>query len=336
MVIKCLFIGDPHFKITNMVEVEKFIIKMLELVKEKNPNIVIIGGDLLHTHERLHTLALNKAYEFVDKIREICKTYILVGNHDMCNNSQFLTTNHWMNGMKKWKNVSIVDKTILINLENKKFVLVPYVPNGRFIEALNVLNEDWKDVDCIFAHQEFNGCKMGAVVSTEGDVWSTEFPNVISGHIHSKQTPQKNIYYPGSAMQHAFGESEKNIIAYLEFKKDIKNYVLEEINLNLPRKKIIYINTEELETYKIPKSEDKIKLTVSGNYQEFKSIKKTKKYKKLIDQGVKIVFKPKKIEDVDGLNSSDVKNFNTILDDLILKENNTYLTDVYKLIIKNT
>ncbi len=36
------------------------------------------------------------------------------------------------------------------------------------------------------------------------------FPLVISGHIHSEQRPQKNIFYPGSVIQHAFGESEDN------------------------------------------------------------------------------------------------------------------------------
>ncbi len=36
------------------------------------------------------------------------------------------------------------------------------------------------------------------------------FPLVISGHIHSEQRPQKNIFYPGSVIQHALGESEDN------------------------------------------------------------------------------------------------------------------------------
>ena len=69
----------------------------------------------------------------------------------------------------------------------------------------------------IFSHQEFSGCKMGAIISIEGDKWSLDYPHIVSGHIHSRQIPQKNIYYPGAAMQHAFGESEKNIIAFLKY-----------------------------------------------------------------------------------------------------------------------
>ena len=37
---------------------------------------------------------------------------LLVGNHDYINNQQFLTNNHWMNAMKDWNNVTIIDKVI--------------------------------------------------------------------------------------------------------------------------------------------------------------------------------------------------------------------------------
>ncbi len=54
--------------------------------------------------------------------------------------------------------------------------MVPYVPPGRFVEALNIIdNEWWKNVNCIFAHQEFYGCKMGAIESIEGDKWDHSF-----------------------------------------------------------------------------------------------------------------------------------------------------------------
>ncbi len=43
------------------------------------------------------------------------------------------------------------------------------------------------------------------------------FPLVISGHIHSEQRPQKYIFYPGSVIQHAFGESEDNGLCIINF-----------------------------------------------------------------------------------------------------------------------
>lgn len=339
MTVKVLFIGDPHFMITNIPEVELFITRMTKLALEKKPNLIIIAGDLLHTHERLHTLPLNKAYEFVDKMRGISKTYVLVGNHDMCNNQQFLTKNHWMNGMKEWDNTVIVDTVVTEEIDNVLFTFVPYVSPGRFEEALNTLPEyspNWKKSDCIFAHQEFFGCKMGAIVSVEGDKWSLDYPNVVSGHIHSKQKPQNNIYYSGSAMQHAFGESSKNIIAFLKYEGNQQDYDLEEIDLELPRKKIVYMDVENIEEYELPNTEDKIKITVSGVYDQFKALKKTKKYKNLVKDGVKVVFKAKKIDT--NCVSNNVMNeteFKTILESIVNEQKDSYLYETYELVVHN-
>ena len=338
-IVDVLFIGDPHFQVNNIPEVDIFIDKMLKLAEEKKADLIVVGGDLLHTHERLHTTALNKAYEFIDKLRNISKTLVLVGNHDMLHNGVFLTDHHWMNGMKEWVNTVIVDKVIELEIKGEKLLFVPYVPPGRFEEALNTLNNDWKDASCIFAHQEFSGCKMGAVISIEGDKWPLDYPYVVSGHIHSRQIPQKNIYYSGSAMQHAFGESDKNIIAFLKIKD--KKYDLDEIDLGLPRKKIIYIDAEAVDDFKIPETEDKIKITVSGNYEEFKALKKTKKFKELTNKGLKVVFKPKKIElknKADQLSKNIEENtsdFSNILLNIVNNEKNSYLYQVYQNVINN-
>lgn len=339
-----LFIGDPHFQVSNIPEVDMFIERIINLATEKAPDLIIIAGDLLHTHERLHTTALNKAYELVNNMRLISKTYVLVGNHDYIQNQQFLTENHWMNGMKEWDNTIIVDTVMEETIDGEKFIFVPYVPPGRFVEALTTLRSDWKDASCIFAHQEFAGCKMGAIISVEGDVWPLENPHVISGHIHSRQIPQENIYYSGSALQHAFGESTKNVIPYLTFIGG--EYEREEIDLKLPRKKIVYMDVDDLDEYNVPETKDTIKVTLSGDYNQFKVLKKSKKYKKMIEKGLKVVFKPKKlktkkkeidsegneVEVIDEVQSSGI-DFNTILSSMVTSQRDPYLTQAYEMVI---
>jgi DNA repair exonuclease SbcCD nuclease subunit len=250
-----------------------------------------------------------------------------------CNNQQFLTENHWLNAMKDWDNVTVVDKVICDIIGGEKFIFAPYVYPGRFIEALNTLGKEWEDASCIFAHQEFSGCKMGAIISVEGDKWSLTHPHVVSGHIHSRQIPQENIYYPGSALQHAFGESSKNIIAYLTFQDS--EYKREEIDLKLPRKKIVYKDIDEMEDYTIPEdTEDKIKVTVSGVYNQFKTFKKTKKYKDMLNKGVKVVFKPKKI-DHEKKDEIIETEFNTVLTNIINNQKNPHLLEAFELIVNN-
>tara|TARA_Y100000389_G_scaffold201196_1_gene243273 strand:+ start:749 stop:1819 length:1071 start_codon:yes stop_codon:yes gene_type:complete len=339
-----IFIGDPHFQVSNIKEVDNFIIKLCKILEDRKESLslIVVAGDLLHSHEKLHTTALNKAYEFLDKLRKICKTYVLVGNHDMINNQQFLTENHWMNSIKEWDNIIIVDKVKYEIINNNKFVFVPYVFNGRFQDALNTLNIEWRDSKCIFAHQEFYGCSMGAILSVDGDKWPLDYPYVISGHIHSKQTPQENIFYSGASMQHAFGESQENIIAYLTFIESETKYKIEEIDLGLTRKKILYLDAENLEEFVLPDTKDKLKLTISGIYEEFKDFKKSKKYKKLIDKGVKINFKQKKKEVLKKeqfqnsiINDNNTYDFKNILNILVNEEKNCKINEIYELIINN-
>lgn len=325
--MKVIAIGDPHFRVENVVEVDMFMDKIESLAKRECPDLIIILGDLLHTHEKIFTIALNKAYEFVRRMRDIAPTYVLVGNHDYIQNSQFLTENHWMNAMKDWDNVVIVDTAIRLVKKGVRLVFVPYVPNGRFLEALET-GEEWRDADCIFAHQEFAGCKMGAIVSIEGDRWPEDFPRIVSGHIHSKQTPQPNIYYTGSAMQHAFGESDKNVIPIITFPYNVK-----EVDLDLPRKKIVYMDMDKIEDFVPKETKDQLKLTISGSYDEFKTFKKTDKYKELTKNGTKVVFKAKK-EITPQKQTSDT-NFRDILYKLVSETENKTLLEYYELVINN-
>jgi DNA repair exonuclease SbcCD nuclease subunit len=327
-----LAIGDPHFQTTNVPEVDLFIERIVAVAEERKPDFIICLGDLLHTHATLDTTPLNKAYEFAQKLKVIAPMYILVGNHDYINNQQFLTSNHWMNAMKDWDSMTIVDTVQHLTTDDAHLVLCPYVPNGKFKEALNTSDEDWTDANMIFAHQEFFGCKMGAIVSVDGDKWTDTNPQVVSGHIHDKQTPQPNVYYTGSSMQHAFGESGKKTVAFITVESS--RHKVDEINLELPKKKIVYMDVEALDDYVLPETDDKIKVTVSGSYDEFKAIKKTKKYKKLVKKGIKVVFKPKKVKQTDaGQPEITATDFDNILTEIVTHQQDPYLQQAFELVV---
>jgi DNA repair exonuclease SbcCD nuclease subunit len=292
---KILFIGDIHIKFNNFKEIELLEEKIQKL--DFLITFIVIAGDVLDTHEKINTQLLNKAYNFIKICREKAPVYILVGNHDYINNQQFLTTNHWMNGLKEWKDVFIVDKPVFYKDESNRsgpkglYVFMPYVPVGRFVEALTTITlYDWKQATCIFAHQEIKNCKMGPIQSIEGDEWDLNWPMLISGHIHERQSVQKNVLYPGSVINHSFGSDNQglSIFSFWPSFSEIK------IDTGFEKKSIIYenINTK-INLNSITKNN---KLSLEGELKDIAAFKKTKIYKSLIDKQIKVVFRIKQPE----------------------------------------
>lgn len=331
--IKILFVGDPHFKIKNVEYIPLFTSRIVNIVETNNFDFVVVAGDLLDNHDRIDVEPLNLAINFIDSLRQKVKTFVLVGNHDYKNNQQFLTDHHWMNALKQWHNVTIVDDIIEYTVDNgyfnHSFLFVPYVPPGRFIEAIKTKKENFQNFKAIFAHQEFYGCKMGPIESKCGDKWDQSWPLVVSGHIHNKQWSQSNIYYPGSAMQHAFGQSTENTVSILAFSDVELND--EEIDLKMPRLTIKYLSFNDImQPLKFKnKKFRKYKIVLQGTHEEFQTFKKNLRYKELLDEGFKITFKLKNECLAEPLNIPK-KKFIEVLYDKVTSEHDTELETIFK------
>lgn len=333
---RVLFIGDPHFKLKNVEYIPLFVSRILEVVNRCQVDFVVIAGDLLDNHDKVDVEPLNLAVEFVDSVRKIVRTFVLVGNHDYKNNQQFLTTNHWMNAMKNWSNVTIVDDVV----EFDNFLFLPYVFPGRFLEALEtkISRTDLCRFVAVFAHQEFRGCKMGVVKSTIGDVWLDEWPLVVSGHIHEKQWSQSNVYYPGSAMQHAFGQSVENTVSVIEWSRledgtTAMNF--DEIDLAMPKMVIKYLSVQEATEPLKWKQTDfkKYKLVVRGEQSDLEAFKMSSRRSQLLAEGFKIVFRLVERPSDEHLRVADsrqLKTFETVLHEKVVSENNRLLDGMLK------
>ena len=328
--VTCLAVGDPHFQVNNVPDAEDLIKKVNALVEQLQPTFVVILGDLLHTHERIHVTPFNLATRFVTSLARKVQVYLIIGNHDLQNNQQFLTSNHAFNSLKKIENVTVCDRVVLRKMNGMKFVFCPYVPPERFEEALATLEEKgrrWDDASCIFAHQEFFGCRFNPVMtSTDGDIWPEDYPLVVSGHIHNEQRLQSNIYYTGSSMQHAFGETANKTIALLTFEKD-KPFQLQRIDLEMRKKKIVYLDVERADTFK-PEPNTYIKLVLKGRPEQFKVFRRGQTYKDLQKMGLAISFAPQQ-DIVQADRTVQKKNVLEILEDMI-KNDDDYVKAAFQ------
>lgn len=310
-VMSILAIGDLHIQLDNLADINVFLKQLEKYLLTVKVDLIINLGDTLHTHETVHTPCLNKMLEYIRLCEKYAPTYVLVGNHDYQNNAQYLTDNHPFVGWKKSHN--IVDRVISITVKGHKIVMLPYVPDGRFQEALS--GEEFRDAKCIFAHQLLNGAKMGAITAKDVEDWPLDFPMVISGHIHDKQHPQPNLYYTGSSIQVSFGEREDHTISLITLPEGPVQ--IQEINIDPPTKKTVYFDISKVSDMKLPVQENtKLKVSISGDAEEFKTFKKTEQYKNLIKDGVKVVFKQKRCVQA-NLPSTHLKSFHDILYSLV-------------------
>lgn len=354
MTLNILCIGDVHIQTNNTQDIRIFTEKLYKYIEQNNENIdiIVLMGDILHTHERLHTIAFNVANNLFRDLSLYKPLYVLVGNHDYINNSQFLTNNHWMNCFKTLDNIHIVDNIMICKHNNLNVIMCPFVPDGRFTEALNMLNTEtfnWKKADCILGHQLIDGAKMGAIITENVEKWDETNPFLISGHIHDKQKVQNNLYYTGSCMQHAFGESNDKTICLVKIDTSIS---IEEIDLQLPKKQILYYDIEEIDPSVDADNTKKVerilnildtpnihyKITITGSYEQFKEFKKNNVYLQLQKNGTKINFK-NKLSDVlnqkhlitETKNISDGMSIKEILKELVSNDSKLNIKNKYKL-----
>lgn len=349
--MKALILGDLHFKANNILEVRKLIASVSHHVEQQHFDFIVLLGDIMNDHERLHVLPYMEACRLIDLLSDVAPVFLLVGNHDYINNQQFLTENHWMNPLKKWNNVVVVDHPVGIIHGNQKVTLVPYVPNGRFLEALGSPTEvlmvdngtvasslqrdwNWGSSNVIFAHQEFVGCKMGPMISTEGDYWEVTNPQVISGHIHLRQRPQDNIYYPGSSMQVSFVDSTPPELTCVIIDEGKTRW--SHVSLGLERKRTYYLTIDQARQFQIGTRSPKLtKLSLNGSIEDFRVFKKSREFKSITKLGVKVSFRPeitkRRTEDPDRK-----EDFLDILKKLIEKEKSPELDRTFREIVLGT
>ncbi len=280
-----LAIGDQHFTVSNTDEIECFMKELTNHLQNNKYDFIVSLGDLLHQHEKLNVYSLNRAIDYLNLLLSHTKTYVIVGNHDMVNSAQFLTDNHWLYSLKLLDktNLVIVDKPIKEEINKVDFVFCPFVPDGRFVEALSRI-DDWKSVNIIFAHQTVNGAKMGSIIASNVEEWKEEYPLCVSGHIHEQQEINDNFIYTGSLFPQV-GDYNKRLLK-IKVGEEIE---YEDIKLKLIKKKTERVKLNDIYDWKYEtKNNTKLKLQIECSTSEFKEFKKTNTYKTLIKDGIKV------------------------------------------------
>lgn len=298
---KILAIGDPHLKLSNLKNLRLLGDKLVALIRERRPNGVVILGDLHDSHDKMNVYAWLEEINFLDRVTGAITRMnddwakYLIGNHDIPSNNHFLEGIHPFRGMD---GRVVVDKPEVVETPVGRFAFVPYVPNGRFKEALGMAKVmpygsgsplAPGPYRAIFCHQEFKDADFGSsIISRNGDEWPVDGDQIISGHIHKRQVLQGNIKYIGSPYQVSFGEDERKYVSLFTYTKDTVTEEL--IDLGMPRKETYTSDIKNLSELKISDQDDNrlIILDTSTNMAKFKQSTQFKDLQKI----AKVIFKP--------------------------------------------
>lgn len=272
-----MFIGDLHIKTSNAKQIaiaQNDIMRELTLSGKKFLFIVIMG-DTLDNHEKIDMECLNRAADLFEMIMTTgIPLFVLIGNHDRANNKVYMTNRHPFRGFNGRSGIAIIERCYvhsvnarLIGIDSDglmNFCFVPFIPDGRYMEALRDCNINPMDMTMFLSHSEFKGCKINKVSKNECDTWPLEYPLNISGHIHNEEVVQENLIYIGTPFQHTYSEDcDKGIFVMNLLTGD---YKLEKIKLNIPKKIVLKVHYTQLEALKPDPNYD-IRLEIHGPTQ---------------------------------------------------------------------
>ena len=294
---KILIIGDPHFKASNLSVMAPICDEILALIDEHKFTRVVSCGDTLDTHERIHLSALCFAVRFYQAIAKKTKLVVLIGNHDRLSNQDFCSDVHPFPGLEDTPNITVVWTTVWDKENN--FIYVPYVPSGRFNDALALVGYtpgDSVEPLMIFPHQELRNVIMGIKVSASGDPWGPHLPPIFSGHIHEHQVLPGAVYV-GTFLQQNYGESSDKALMVVNLDRNKpkgSNFSYDRIRLRTaPIKTTIHMRIPDLPNAaeKIPPGHQ-VKVVLHLDATETKDIEKNpwfQSLKSMVDKVVKKV-----------------------------------------------
>jgi len=122
--------------------------KLLTLIKNQNPDIVVITGDLVDSN---HT-NINRALEFAFKVQEICPTYYVTGNHEYWLAEKDL--DFLLSGLRAKGIIILENECVNIEKDNSSFILVGLDDRNLSDNTLtNILQDHKGEFTVLLAHE---------------------------------------------------------------------------------------------------------------------------------------------------------------------------------------
>jgi len=188
---KYILVGDLHTKNSNIEETCQIFSFLNDISKDYNINNIFLMGDLFDTHGIVHLPVTYCYYDLFSKYEHL-NFYCLVGNHDYVVHGS--NSKHSLLPFKKLKNVTVIDDFFHFSDLNCSFDCIPHTSDDVFFELIKN-----KKADTLLCHHTFKGAVYeNNFFAPDGiEISNVDYKNIVSGHIHKKQTIGK-VFYIGT------------------------------------------------------------------------------------------------------------------------------------------
>lgn len=268
--MRILVVGDPHISHKRSARSQEFLTELSYIINSSDTQLTVILGDVFDEHEWVHVTCSTMWSQFLESLDKSKEVIHLLGNHEMINANDYPSQAHALHAYNNHLHYRVVDSPIMIN----DMAFVPYIPMGKFAEATKGLSGR-----LMFCHQEFTG----SVAPDKGDARPPDTWKVISGHIHEAMTID-NVWYPGSPLQHSFGEEDNKALYIIDF--DGTDYrIVQKMQLQLKRFETINVEWNDTACPLLNPDTAFYRFVITAKRTEMAIFKASALYKELLSIG---------------------------------------------------
>ena len=266
-------LGHTLYNYDRTEEQMAMLLQMVNIVKETNPDVFLLCGDVYHTPQpsaAVQTMFTNALVE-IHEANPDMMIIITAGNHDSGTKHDIFQT--------PWKALKVytvgsIDvnqkQDLIVEIPGKGYVIaVPYVnernmPKGFFQHLLDIVNEKNSDnlPVVMTAHTTVRGCDfaghenaseyaVGGIDSYDLDEMGTGYDYLALGHIHHGQfihSGKHNVRYSGSPIPISFDENYKHSVSIVEISGHGEKPKVIEVEINTHRP-LVTLPTEGVATW---------------------------------------------------------------------------------------
>jgi DNA repair exonuclease SbcCD nuclease subunit len=265
---------------------------VVEQILKEQPQLVVLGGDIVQTTEIQTARTLCAIARFLRKVRDACRktnSFLLGydGNHDILSTIHGITNTAILD---PWFDMYLAEPRV-VEFQGYKLGVIPYMDDrNAFITTFNSFQSQ---CNLLFTHQDYHGCRYNSSSITSSSPYSPQSKvPVISGDIHLPQVIG-DVYYPGSLIQHVMEYPDLSrvggiIVATLDqegkFRSNfIKNNISRHyVKVNSTTEVLKFKPSEAVFTVLTDEDPEEVHKVLSGYWYHYIPMKKTQSDEKRI------------------------------------------------------